>query len=332
MAADPTVGLRMASLPAASGQQGQRSALVADTPAAATPVLLIAKRSPAVEGDVQTVIASTGLQAGVTPRLGAAMNRPVHIVTLATPATNAVPAGVDNMLHERQVHGGAVQLAVPAMPEKAMPKMWQRDTGIGSIHVARAQNLALAPSPAPQSATASSLDQEDLLIDLHMPHTVQRGETIETIAKAYSVTPEELTKLNPGLSPERPLPENSTVVVPQQAARIYLDSTPLVGGPEPYIVHGHSMVPLRQFIEAKGGIIVWMPKTKEVNAWANNTFMALRIGSQEARINADTVLLPVSAAIREDRTMVPIRYLMTALGLQLQYNPASGTYYLASGE
>jgi LysM repeat protein len=168
------------------------------------------------------------------------------------------------------------------------------------------------------------------IMEVSEPYTTQPDDTLEKIARAFSTTPDDLVKLNPHLSPERPLPVNVTVVVPGSEARIYLDAAPLMGAVEPYITQGYTMVPIRKIVEAKDGIVIWLPKTREVNAWANNTFMGVKIGDRHARINAESYLLPIAPTLNQQRTMVPLRYLMSAMDLHVEYNAASGTYYLVS--
>jgi LysM repeat protein len=177
---------------------------------------------------------------------------------------------------------------------------------------------------------AGRLPAQAAIMEIHGPYTIRTDDTLEKIARAFSTTPDELIKLNPNLSPERPLPVNATLVVPKMEARIYLDETPLTGAVEPFIRNDYSMVPIRTIVEAKDGIVIWLPKTREVNAWAANTYMSVKIGDRQARINTEQYLLPVAPSLHHDRTMVPLRYLMSALNLEVEYNVASGTYYLVS--
>ena len=157
---------------------------------------------------------------------------------------------------------------------------------------------------------------------------LKQGTPGSRLRARYSTTPDTLAKLNPGLSPNRPLAANTRIVVPHPATHLYLDNQPLTGTPQPYVVRGYSLVPIRKIVEAKHGVVIWIPKTREVNAWVNQTFMGLTIDSQIAHINGDTYMLPVAATVRESRTMVPLRYVAAALGLQVEYNAETGTYYL----
>jgi len=223
---------------------------------------------------------------------------------------------------------GKAQARTSVVLAKAVPASdaAQRDDTL--VLVAETNANSGTPAVAPVVKSAAKTTQSS--IELRAPYTIKPGDTLLKIARAYATTPDELVKLNPGLSPTRQLPVDSRIIVPRTEARIYLDDHALKNAPQPYITQGFSMVPFRTIVEAKHGVVIWVPKTREVNAWANNTFMGLTIGSRTARINNDLYQLPVAASLHESRTMVPLRYMATALNLQIEYNASTGTYYLIS--
>lgn len=308
------------------------------TPEKVVATAIPAEGMPAARASVATPAPAAGSAAD---RLAASPTRPVAMADVPAPLLIAkVPA--------RDMPANTPNPALTTeLPEKTSPSPslavadQSGDMTIDDLPllIARAETAVPAtalqgearhagPSAAP-SVRSEVTANDSLLIDTMGPYTVKQEDTLTKIARAYSTTPETLIKMNPGISPDRPLPVGANMVVPA-AARLYLDDTPLAGGPDPYIVEGFSMVPLRQLIEAKDGKIVWLPATREVNAWVQQTFLGVKVGSRQARINEQAYQLPVAAEIREARTMVPLRYIMAALQLKLEYNPASGTYYLAS--
>lgn len=217
----------------------------------------------------------------------------------------------------------AAALAMPEAPTMAAPR----------VEIVDAPLMAALPTTTgkAQPTRAQMPDAVmDLGIEVHAAYSVKPNETLEQIARAHATTPEALAALNPGITPAAAITPATTLIVPKPDARLYLDNAPLTGGPEPVIVNGYTMVPIRTIVEAKGGMIVWLPKTREVHAWANNTFIGITVGSSEARVNADTYVLPVAASLQDARTMVPLRFMATALELQLAYNTETGTYYLVS--
>ncbi|MHB0935854.1 MAG: stalk domain-containing protein [Armatimonadota bacterium] len=292
------------------------------------------KSTPALSGDAPLPTVKT--VSPITPSHGAVLSRPAADI-----ARQANVAGAPELPAEKTVLPAgqarpALMSPTPAasLPAKASPAL------IASADLPAATRTAPAYTPNPgaraarPSMDASLLPSQPALpaavMEIHEPYTVQTDDSLEKIARAFSTTPDELIKLNPTLSPERPLPVNATLVVPKAEARIYLDETPLIGAVAPFISNGYTMVPMRNIIEARDGIVIWLPKTQEVNAWADNTFMGLKIGDRHARINAESYLLPVAPSLQQERTMVPLRYLMSALDLHVEYNAASGTYYLVS--
>ncbi|MHB9024270.1 MAG: stalk domain-containing protein [Armatimonadota bacterium] len=305
--------------------------LIAALPGKASPGLSGAQAEPATSPALGQ---QTDVKPGFTPTPratgGEQGDLPTVKTTLATPPNAAVTPS------PRVITVEMPGVATPGVPGKTAPASAKpvEQTAPGTAATAAAlkpHTGGTLPAP-PQTAVlpTPAATTEAPVMEIERPITVGRSETLIAFAKANNTTPEELIKLNPGLSPQQPLPEGTRLLVPAGTARIYLDNAPIVGGPNPFVRSGVSMVPLRQIVEAKEGTVVWLPQTREVNAWANNTFMSLMIGKKEARINSANYLLPIAPTIREQRTMVPLTYLLTALNLQVEYNPALGTYYLIS--
>ncbi|HOS43386.1 MAG TPA: stalk domain-containing protein, partial [Armatimonadota bacterium] len=289
----------------------------------APPVRLPEKVAPTGRNALTPALPETANTA-VQPAPGAGIVRPASAPRVSSSQETLTP--------------GEPQAAVPVAPPLQLAK------AVPSIETAPRPAMTVAPvATDPQPADSAPLTRlmpdtvqpaigglSSATMEVIEPYLVQRGDTLEQIARAYATTPDALMKLNPGLSPERPLPVNSAITVPQSEVRLYLDNLPLEGGLAPFVSNGFTMVPMRQVVEAKDGVVIWLPQTREVNAWAQNTFMNVKIGQRQARINDALYQLPVAPSLLESRTMVPLRYLMEALDLRVEYNAASGTYYLVS--
>jgi len=263
----------------------------------------------------------------ITPSHGSTPSRPATGATAPHPAAGATAPTTTAGQAARP--GPQSPAPATALPVKTSPVL----TTSATLPATR-NATPFTPNPAGRinrpANTVPLPTAPAAIMEVSEPYTTQPDDTLEKIARAFSTTPDELVKLNPHLSPERPLPVNAAVAVPGSETRIYLDAAPLMGAVEPYITQGYTMVPIRKIVEAKDGIVIWLPKTREVNAWADNTFMGVKIGDRHARINAESYLLPVAPTLNQQRTMVPLRYLMSALDLHVEYNAASGTYYLVS--
>jgi len=304
------------------------------TPATATaPRILIAslpgKLVPEPRNPADSVPAVNTIDTSVTPTSGTTYPRS----TVGEGGSRIAPQNAPTTpAPGREQTTSTPRLMVAGLPGKLAPEMTHPEPVLPVHVVATPAQPAIAvgntmprPPATPRSATAPTV-----LMQMQAPYTVRAGDTLVKIAAANATTPDTLIKLNPNLSASRPLPVNAPIVVPKPDVHIYLDDAPLTGAPVPFISHGNAMLPFRKVVEAKKGTVVWLPKTQEVNAWANHTYMALKIGDRNARINDQTYLLPVAAVVVNSRTMVPVRYLMTALKLEVEYNAASGAYYLVS--
>lgn len=307
---------------------------------------------PAVADAVTTP--SLHAAGAVAPTVGPTTGRTASKVaaeTVSVPRASLPPAGNTGVnLPEKHAPGTAMPDAPvvtinKATPTPASPSPLPRTLNPTPVEPSPAATAKLAPRPvdtkpadarpavAPAMApmksqpAAKPVDTTPVLIAALPTPPIA---TKVTVARALAPVPDNPTRLNPGITPLRPLPVADGIPTPSPNVHIVLDNQPIAGAPAPYITEGFAMMPFRQVVEAKHGVVIWLPQTREVNAWANNTFMGIRIGEREARINADTYLLPVAATLTDNRTMVPLRYLMAAMKLRVEYNSASGTYYLVS--
>ncbi|HEX2949178.1 MAG TPA: Ig-like domain-containing protein [Armatimonadota bacterium] len=188
----------------------------------------------------------------------------------------------------------------------------------------------VTPAPKAQQVPAQSSVIVNPLTKLSGKYTVQNGDTLSKIAQRYSTSSDEIVKLNPSINPAQLVP-GDRLNVPRRGTHISLDDKTLAAKPSPYIAGaGYTMVPMRTLVQAKGGVIVWLPKTREVNAWVSNNYMGVTIGKRQARINSEVYILPVAALIRDSRTIVPLRFVARGMNLTLVYDPASKASALTS--
>ena len=87
----------------------------------------------------------------------------------------------------------------------------------------------------------------------------------------------------------------------------------------PVITDGRTLVPMRAIFEVLGADIEWDDAEKTVSATKNDTFIKLTVGKNEMTVNGRTVRLDVPATIRNGRTMVPIRAVSEALGVDVEW-------------
>ncbi|MGM9550824.1 MAG: stalk domain-containing protein [Clostridia bacterium] len=88
----------------------------------------------------------------------------------------------------------------------------------------------------------------------------------------------------------------------------------------PFILNDRVLVPLRAIFESIGASIEWNQDTKTVTAVKGDKVIELTIDNLEAKVNGEIVTLDTPAIIRNNRTMVPVRFVSEALGAEVKWN------------
>lgn len=94
------------------------------------------------------------------------------------------------------------------------------------------------------------------------------------------------------------------------------------------IVDGRTMVPLRAIFEALGASVDWNQSTKTVTSTLDEVQISLSIGSNELLKNGEKVLLDVPARIMNMRTVVPVRAVSEAFGVDVVWDKETRTVAL----
>ncbi|TCZ77187.1 hypothetical protein E0485_12055 [Paenibacillus albiflavus] len=95
----------------------------------------------------------------------------------------------------------------------------------------------------------------------------------------------------------------------------------------PYIIEesGITMVPLRFISEALGAEINWDPKPKKITIHMESNSIYLTIGQKTAEVNGKKSALEVAPELRNDWTMVPLRFVSESLGAEVKWEAATKT-------
>ncbi|MBQ3112406.1 MAG: cadherin-like beta sandwich domain-containing protein [Firmicutes bacterium] len=94
-----------------------------------------------------------------------------------------------------------------------------------------------------------------------------------------------------------------------------LDGEPLLLDAQPELVEGRTMVPLRLVAEALGAAVAWDGEARCVDIAYGGQLLKLFVG-----VAAEG--LDVPPYIKNDRTMVPLRYIMETFGADVSWNAA----------
>jgi len=104
------------------------------------------------------------------------------------------------------------------------------------------------------------------------------------------------------------------------AIQIKIDGFTVPTDVKPEINNNHTMVPLRVISESLGAKVHW--SNTEVTLMKGDTKVILKINSNEAVKNGKTVILDAKPYIKNNRVIVPLRFIAEAFGSQVGYKNA----------
>ncbi len=87
----------------------------------------------------------------------------------------------------------------------------------------------------------------------------------------------------------------------------------------PYIENSRTMVPARAVSESFGADVSWDEASQKVSVKYGENLIELTINSDTALVNGEAVSLDSPALIRNNRTMIPLRFVSEALGKYVEY-------------
>jgi uncharacterized secreted protein with C-terminal beta-propeller domain len=99
--------------------------------------------------------------------------------------------------------------------------------------------------------------------------------------------------------------------------RIFLDGKEVSFEVPPEITSGRTLVPMRTIFEAMGAVVTWNEATQEASATLKKSTVTLTIGQNTAAKNGIPMELDVPPQITNGRTMVSLRFVSEALGLEV---------------
>jgi inhibitor of cysteine peptidase len=88
-------------------------------------------------------------------------------------------------------------------------------------------------------------------------------------------------------------------------------------GVVPFIQDGRTLVPVRFISESFGADVSWLPETRTILVKKDATTIQLVLDSTEMNVNSNKFILDVPAQIFQNRTFVPLRSLVEALGMEV---------------
>lgn len=149
--------------------------------------------------------------------------------------------------------------------------------------------------------------------------------TLASVESAIKATPEDLTLY----------PKAAALLAADgyNGFKIYVEGTAIdfsrYDGITPVVRNGRTLVPVRAVAEALDSQVSWDPETREISIETDGETVILTLDSAAARINGASAALDAPAVSVNGRTMVPLRFIGEAFGLQVGWYP-NGTAQVIS--
>lgn len=99
----------------------------------------------------------------------------------------------------------------------------------------------------------------------------------------------------------------------------------------PTQVNGTTLVPLRFVAEALGLQVAWDPAGRSITV-RGEPKIVMHLGQTAARVDGQEKHLPVPPVLRDDTTLVPLRFLAEALNREVEYRPATKEIFIRPKE
>ncbi len=100
----------------------------------------------------------------------------------------------------------------------------------------------------------------------------------------------------------------------------------------PMLMNDRTMVPLRAIFEALGAKVSWDDATQTAIGIRNGKEVSVTIGSNIAMVGGSMVSIDQSAALVNDRTLVPLRFVSESYGAEVEWDDPSQTVFIKAKE
>jgi hypothetical protein len=122
-------------------------------------------------------------------------------------------------------------------------------------------------------------------------------------------------------------PKQKETVVFKVGSLVYIDGQIQIGmDVTPYITNGRTFLPIRYVAEALGVSaehIVWDNASQTATILQGSKQVKLKIGSNVLIVNGNSVVMDIKPELRNDRLMIPIRYISEAFGNKVTWDQSN---------
>ncbi|WP_053954758.1 stalk domain-containing protein [Inediibacterium massiliense] len=95
------------------------------------------------------------------------------------------------------------------------------------------------------------------------------------------------------------------------------------GDTAPYIKNGRTMMPIRNIAEVIGidsKLIQWDEQNQTVNIYKDDQIIQMKVNSNIVNVDGRKIIMDTIVEMKEDRVMLPIKYLADIFGINTKYN------------
>ena len=121
---------------------------------------------------------------------------------------------------------------------------------------------------------------------------------------------------------------NSILIISQ--IPVYIDGERQYFEVPPVNQEGRVLVPMRALFEKLGAEVNWDDQTRTITAFKGATTVQMSPDTNLATINDQEITLDVKPVIIEGRTLVPLRFVSTALGADVGWDGAKETVTIST--
>lgn len=117
-----------------------------------------------------------------------------------------------------------------------------------------------------------------------------------------------------------------------QRTRIVFNGSELKLDTPAVVEQGTTLVPLRNVFEAFGAKTHWDAKTRSISATMGETTIWLQVNNKTAKVGSKEIRLDVPAKIKNGYTLVPLRFISEAFGVEPMWNAKTRTITIGGEE
>lgn len=114
----------------------------------------------------------------------------------------------------------------------------------------------------------------------------------------------------------------------QKPLKVYLNGELIGSDVPPTIIKDSTMVPIRVISQALGANVIWNGTDRSITIQSGNVSLTMYIDNPVMYIGEKEVSLPSATVIRYDRTLVPLRAISEAFGIEPKWDGANRTVTL----